>query len=120
MIAVARNAGCDDARMDDVTRRSAPRVSYMKEITVEHAGGTSTLTALDLSIGGIGAWGPEECATDCSISLPLDDGQDELVVRGEVARCFRSDGGSVWGIRFVDLDSSASRRLAGHVSRLMT
>ena len=105
--------------MDDATRRSSPRVSFMKEIKVEHEGATTTLTALDLSTGGIGAWGPEECATQCRISLPLDDGQDELVVQGEVARCFRSDGGSVWGIRFVDLDASATRRLEAHVARLM-
>lgn len=103
----------------DESRRSAPRVSYMKEVRVEHAGMTTTFTALDLSTGGIGLWGSDECPSSCSLALPLEDDEEEVVLRGEVARRFQSDGGSVWGIRFVDVQPAVERRLAALVSRLL-
>jgi c-di-GMP-binding flagellar brake protein YcgR len=102
----------------DESRRSSNRVSYMSEVCLDQQGEKLSLSALDISAVGVGLWGPANCPQGVfEISLPLDDGAEALKVMAEVARQFHSDGGSVWGVRFISLDDVAKRRLKAYVSR---
>ena len=47
--------------MEDESRRTGDRVSYMSEVQLDYEGMKMTLNALDLSSEGVGVWGPAQC-----------------------------------------------------------
>jgi hypothetical protein len=90
----------------------------MSEVLLDYEGTKMTLNALDLSADGVGVWGPAQCPAGAfKLSLPLDDALGTLTVDAKVARQFQSDGGSVWGITFIDLDVAAKQRLRSYIAR---
>ena len=104
--------------MEDESRRTGDRVSYMSEVQLDYEGMKMTLNALDLSSEGVGVWGPAQCpAGSFKLSLPLDDSLGSLVVEAKVARQFQSDCGSVWGIEFLGLEEAAKKRLEAYIAR---
>lgn len=91
----------------------------MQEVTIDYEGSQMTLSALDLSTNGVGVWGPARCpAGPFKVSFPIDDGGAALKATGRVVRQYHSDGGSVWGIQFTEIDEASARRLAEFVASL--
>jgi len=91
----------------------------MQEVTIDYEGSQMSLSALDLSANGVGVWGPARCpAGPFKVSLPIEDGGPPLKATGRVVRQYHSDGGSVWGIQFTDIDDASSQRLAAYVVSL--
>ena len=75
-------------------------------------------TAMDLSETGVSVWATgHKPNAALRVRLPLNDGLDSLEVDGAIAREFRSDGGSVWGIEFSGLDDGARMRLKLYINK---
>ena len=105
--------------MESAERREAPRVSMFSSLELVLPNGEIVgATAMDVSETGVSIWATgERPNASFRIRLPLDDGLDPLEVDGVIAREFRSDGGSVWGIEFQGLSEGAKMRLKLYVEK---
>lgn len=104
--------------LDESERRRGPRVPVMRDATVELGDGQVTATILDVGSGGISIWGPGEAPDGpIGVRLRLEEDRDPLQLTGMVVRQFESDGGSVWGLAFTDLDAASRERLMAFVDR---
>lgn len=71
-------------------------------------------TMLDVSVGGAAIWGPRPAPEGpMRIRIELDATAFEL--EGVAVREFASDGGSVWGVAFRDVDEATRARLRAYV-----
>ena len=93
-------------------------MSVMVDVTLEVDGKLVHAKSLDLSGSGMGVWAPHSIpGLHRRIDVCVDIDGAEMKLRGEVVREFSSDGGSVWGIAFRDLDRRTASRITNCVAR---
>jgi hypothetical protein len=106
--------------MDEIDdRRGSGRVYIMTTVRLEIGGQTLDATAMDLSLTGVSVWAPEgvEPKGPLTIGMEIDDA-GPLKLQGTVARQFESDGGSVWGIHFENVDPAVTARIDAYITSM--
>ena len=97
-------------------RRAAPRVHAMTHVTLQYAAGTTDATTLDLSACGVAVWtAAAPPPGEVHVTFDLDGAR--IRARATVARTFRGDGGSLWGLVFTGLDPLTRTRIRQYVNR---
>lgn len=106
--------------MDEIDdRRGSGRVYIMTTVSLQVGGQTVEATAMDLSLTGISVWAPEGISPSgpLKVTMQIDD-PGPITLDGTVARQFESDGGSVWGIHFENVDPAITARIEAYVTSL--
>jgi hypothetical protein len=106
--------------MDEIDdRRGSGRVYIMNTVSLVIGGQTLEATAMDLSMTGVSVWAPEgvDPSGGLTVTLQIDD-PGPITLQGKVARKFESDGGSVWGIHFENVDPAITARIEAYVTSM--
>ena len=70
-----------------------------QEVVLEYGDRRLRATAMDVSERGMSVWVSDQAPLDAlRITMAVDN--RPVILNGQVARQFESDGGSVWGIEF--------------------
>jgi len=80
----------------------------MLAVTLHHRGGETTATSLDISEDGMAVWAQGNTPSG-RVEVAFELEERKVLIVGRIAREFRSDGGSVWGIAFESRDQRALR-----------
>lgn len=85
--------------LQDSDGRRAPRVSVSQEVVIEYGDRRLRATAMDVSERGMSVWVSDKAPHEpLRITMAVDN--RPVILSGQVAREFESDGGGVWGIEF--------------------
>ena len=106
--------------MDEIDdRRGSGRVYIMTTVGLEVGGQTMDATAMDLSLTGVSVWAPEGVSPGgvLKVTMQIDD-TGPITLEGTVARQFESDGGSVWGIHFQNVDPAITARIEAYLTTM--